>query len=53
MQYESREWICKIILTEGIKLLMPEQVLNDNQINNSNTQKKSTCRNQSRQQQKC
>ena len=42
-----------IILTEGNKLLIPEQVLNDNQINISNTQKKNTCRNQSRQQQKC
>ena len=45
--------LSKIILTEGNKLLIPEQVLNDNQINSSNTQKKSTCRNQSRQQQKC
>ena len=43
--------LSKIILTEGNKLLIPEQVLNDNQINSSNTQKKSTCRNQSRQQQ--
>ena len=45
--------LSKSILTEGNKLLIPEQVLNDNQINSSNTQKKSTCRNQSRQQQKC
>ena len=40
--------LSKIILTEGNKLLIPEQVLNDNQINSSNTQNKSTCRNQSR-----